>query len=153
MLAEIPDEIRDKYFLMIVGDGTELGNIKRKVSEMKKINVVFAGSQVDLSPYYSASDIFCLPSFNEGFSIVSLEAQASGLKCLVSKNVPGVVNATGLVTFLDIDSSNVDEWVEKILLSIVPDNGRQKYIRRIERSDFSSSRVANKINSMYGGLI
>jgi glycosyltransferase involved in cell wall biosynthesis len=44
-------------------------------------------SQKDLNDLYASSDVFCLPSIDEGFGMVVLEAMASGLPVMVSRNV------------------------------------------------------------------
>jgi glycosyltransferase involved in cell wall biosynthesis len=41
----------------------------------------------DLIDLYSSADVFCLPSIDEGFGMVVLEAMASGLPVMVSRNV------------------------------------------------------------------
>jgi glycosyltransferase involved in cell wall biosynthesis len=44
-------------------------------------------SQTDLNALYASADVFCLPSIDEGFGMVVLEAMTSGLPVMVSRNV------------------------------------------------------------------
>ena len=78
-------EARDKdYLLVFAGEG----NIPDYMKKDK--NILFLGgmSQEKLSEIYKASDIFCLPSVNEGFPLTILEAMSSGLPIITSNN-PG----------------------------------------------------------------
>lgn len=78
-------EARDKNYLIVFAGGGEIPN------NMEKDNkVLFLGemSQEKLSEIYKASDIFCLPSKNEGFPLTILEAMASGLP-IITSNHPG----------------------------------------------------------------
>ncbi|TFC47190.1 glycosyltransferase family 1 protein [Cryobacterium shii] len=63
--------------------------------------VISTGHVEKTAVYYQLMDVFCLPSFREGFSTVVLEASCSGIPVVVS-NATGVVDAvrdgmTGLV--------------------------------------------------------
>ena len=59
-------------------------------------------------------DFFLLPSFFEGLPGVLVEAQAAGLRCMVSDTVTREAKATDLVTYMSIEESPVC-WAEEIL--------------------------------------
>lgn len=59
-----------------------------------KGNVVFTGFIPDITEAYSGADLFFMPSYAEGMSIVLLEALASGLPCVVRK-IPEFVEIFG----------------------------------------------------------
>ena len=69
--------------LRIVGDGPELAASRRLAVELGIADrVVFTGALAtagQLDAEYRAADVFCLPSRQEGFGIVFLEAMAYGL--------------------------------------------------------------------------
>ncbi len=77
-------EARDKSYLIIFAGGGEIPDNMKKEN-----NVLFLGemSQEKLSEIYKASDIFCLPSKNEGFPLTILEAMASGLPIITSNHL------------------------------------------------------------------
>lgn len=85
--AAFPDVL-----LLVVGDGPERKSLERLVRSLDlEDRVVFAGpvDDADLPSYYAAADVFCMPCSNryrgldtEGFGIVYIEAQASGLPCI-----------------------------------------------------------------------
>jgi glycosyltransferase involved in cell wall biosynthesis len=70
-----------KVRLLVVGDGPYLKELKRQVPE-----ACFTGylQGADLAGAYAAADIFVFPSTTDTFGNVVLEAQASGLPCVVS---------------------------------------------------------------------
>lgn len=73
------------YKLILVGDGPQRDELKKIASEIGT-DVFFAGQRNDLELYawYSASDIFVLPSTREPFGAVTNEALLCGCYCLVS---------------------------------------------------------------------
>ena len=46
--------------------------------------MIFAGTKNNVSDYYQVMDAFVLPSFQEAYPVVAVEAQSSGLPCLFS---------------------------------------------------------------------
>ncbi|MBI9041324.1 glycosyltransferase [Lutibacter sp.] len=73
-------------FLLFVGDGILKNEIKTYVTNLNlSEKVIFAGNQIDVRPFYWASDIFTLTSNGvETFSIATLEALSCGLPCVLT---------------------------------------------------------------------
>ena len=62
-------------------------NLKDRVMESKyKDSFKFIGHQTQVSTFYQAADLYCLPSKQEGMPNSVLEASASGLPCIVGIN-------------------------------------------------------------------
>lgn len=96
--------------LMIVNDGPLLDELKDLAKNLNIYDsVIFVGPKADLYRYYSAFDLFTLPSIYEGLGIVLVEAQANGLNCVASTNVPSEADGTGNVKFVELDE---DKWLE-----------------------------------------
>lgn len=121
LLIEIFEKIvnnspKKKYKLILLGDG-ELRNEIEQLVLKKKLNeyVIFIGIVSNTNEFYSAFDLFLLPSLWEGFPVVSIESQISGLKCAYSKNID--INCKILETTCLIDNNDINKWVEFVLQS------------------------------------
>ena len=100
--------------LLMVGDGPLRGQYEELARNLDiEDQVTFTGALKNVADYLQAMDAFLLPSRKEGFGIVALEAQACGLPCLVSTQVPQEVAVTPLVRFLDINQGT-EEWVSAL---------------------------------------
>ena len=109
-----------KSKLLLVGDGMDRTVLTEKIIQ-KKLNdkVIFTGSQNDISGYLHAMDVFVLPSKFEGLGISLIEAQAAGLACVASTDVPIQADVTGNVRFVDLNKG-VETWAKAITDFRVP---------------------------------
>ena len=79
----------DKIFLILVGP-LEDKNIKNLIKDNKRI--IYAGKTLVPEKWFSIADIFCLPSYREGFGSVIIEAGSCNLPTLGS-NIYGINDA------------------------------------------------------------
>jgi len=78
----------ENAYLLLVGDGSERRALEKKALALGiSDRVRFVGESEEPWAYYSAMDLFALPSLYEGLPVVGIEAQANGLPCLFSKAV------------------------------------------------------------------
>lgn len=68
----------------------------------------------DVSDIVQAFDVFVFPSTYEGLGLAVIEAQASGLECIVSDRVPIETKVTDNIKYLSLDESPVI-WADAIL--------------------------------------
>ena len=101
---------KDNTYLMFIGGGKQIDKIKRMVRDKRLTDRVrFIGNIKDTSDYYSAFDVFCLPSLFEGMPVVTIEAQANGLPTLISDSVTKEAGRNGNCVFLPLDKP--EEWI------------------------------------------
>lgn len=103
--------------LLLVGnDAGETGReIHRKVERLGLSQCVFfLGTRSDVAELMQAMDVFLLPSLFEGLSVASVEAQASGLPCLISDKVPIECRLTQAVRQLPLTDSP-DAWAQSVI--------------------------------------
>jgi glycosyltransferase involved in cell wall biosynthesis len=108
-------EVNSEAVLILVGTGELQDEIKR-YSEQHGISksVVFLGVRKDVPELLSAFDVFLFPSFYEGMPNTVIEAQATGLPCIVSNTITKECNIADLVTFLSLNVEK-DEWVKHMV--------------------------------------
>lgn len=100
--------------LVLVGDGKLKNKILNILSEKEyKHKVYLLGNRKNIEAIYKAFDIFIFPSLYEGLGMAAIEAQLSGLNCVLSDCVPKDVDITGNVSFLSL-SDEKTIWVEHL---------------------------------------
>ncbi|MBR5451681.1 MAG: glycosyltransferase family 1 protein [Clostridia bacterium] len=118
-LLEVFSEIKkmhsDAVLLLVGGNGNLEGEIKQRVVDMKlQDDVVFAGVRSDVPQLLSVMDVFVMPSFYEGMPNTVIEAQSTGLSCVIADTITKQANITGLVEYLSLDES-AEYWAQKSL--------------------------------------
>ena len=135
--------------LLLVGDGKQKEEIINKIIELNlKEYVILAGQRNDIPNLLSAMDCFLLPSFFEGFCITAIEAQANGLKTIVSDFVTKEIILTDLVTRIPIKEEDLDKWVKEILKTDFTKR-RNDYSLIIKSKGFDLNYMAKKLEQLY----
>lgn len=134
-----------EFWLLLVGDGTERGRLESQVQSLKIPHVIFTGQQ-DSAPFYSAMDLFVLPSRFEGLGIVAIEAQANGLDCLLSAGVPQEAAVTKNVSFLPLEKKNA-EWERR--MAAVSVGHRSQTEEEIQAAGYDIELTAQKLQEFY----
>lgn len=101
--------------MLFVGDGAMRTQIleKRKALGLDE-NVILTGVRTDTAALLQGMDLFLFPSKYEGLPIALVEAQCSGLPCLLSDAIPRDVDVTPLIHRLPLTGSPA-EWADKII--------------------------------------
>lgn len=133
------NQLNKKWCLLLAGDGELKDSIVELVQKkgLEK-NIIFLGIRDDISEILNAVDILLLPSKVEGLPVSVIEAQASGLKILVSDNVTREVGITDSVEFIPLD---IDKWLKAIIDS--EESIRQDNINILTSSGYSIKKEAH----------
>lgn len=112
-IVDVLSTLPSNYKMLIVGDGPLKEQLENKVYELE-INdrVILVGQTKEPEKFYSAFDIFCLPSLTEGLPFSSIEAQCSGCVNVVSKDLTDELIVTPNVVYLPLEPL---EWNRKLL--------------------------------------
>ena len=91
-------------------------------------------------------DVFVLPSWYEGLPVVSIEAQANGLRCVFSDRVTRESGLTRNTEFYSLEEG-ASVWAEKILKLSTERNAKAK--EDMSASGFDIHAQAVKLLSWY----
>ena len=120
-LIDIFNELHKKKknsILLLIGQGPLMDEIKQKVEMLGLLDYVkFLGQRDDVNELYQAFDVFCLPSLYEGLPVVGVEAQATGLLCVLSDDMTKETKVLNSTKFISLNASPV-EWAENILCGV-----------------------------------
>jgi len=104
----------------------------------KQIDALFIPYLPDINQFYSAIDIFVLPSIDEGFGMVAFEALRAGVPLIASTNVGAIDGMTPERDFLLVPAGDAQALKDAILRlrddaalrTRIGNAGRDFYVRR-----------------------
>ena len=147
--------VRDDVILLIVGTGPDEEKIKLCVQKHPyKSRIILYGETDNPTDFYSAMDVFVFPSKFEGLPVELLEAQISGLPCIVSDKITQEVNL-GDIKWQCIDDSP-KQWANIILEMKCRTRDerilyREKHSKEIQNYDISQT--VKRLDRIYTNLM
>lgn len=138
---------KPESILFLAGDGVLRNQIEEKVSSLGlSDSVKFLGLRDDISSLLQSFDIIVFPSHYEGLPVSIIEAQASGLGCLLSDNITKEVDlGLDLVKFISINKKP-SEWADTVLSMI---QTRKDYIDVIRNKGYGITDTAKWLEKFY----
>ena len=135
--------------LWLVGTGSMQEKLKMKIENSTcKESVFFLGKRDDVNDLYQAMDLFLFPSLYEGLGIVLIEAQMSGLPCIISDTIPKEADISStLVTRLSL-LDDIAKWVFA-MEERLEGNCRRDYKNGIQSTGFDIKSVASWLQDFY----
>ena len=118
-LIEIAKDLPQVTFLF-VGEGPDRLMLEEQSKELE--NVIFTGRRNDVHKFYSAFDVFAFPSLYEGFPMVLVEAQCSGVNIIMNETIDSTTQLNKKIcTALPLKK---DKWMNYIEKSPIIDQNR-----------------------------
>lgn len=150
-LIEVFKEINEKAQnskLLLIGEGVLLEDMRKKVEELGVSNdVFFLQEREDVHEIMQAMDVLVMPSLYEGLPLSLVEAQASGLPCIVSDTVSKEAALTDLVEFISL-KDNISNWCNTILVKSNKKE-RNKYNKFVKDSGYDISQTSKMLEEVY----
>lgn len=143
-LVDVFNDLPNECVLMVMGYGPEEKNLKKQVEDNGQKNVLFFDKRTPVRELLSVSHAMLLPSYHEGIPFISVQSQASGVRCLMSDYITEE-SQMGLSSFLPLDK---DIWKSAIIEISSKDLIHEpKYDRR-----FDTRYISSYIRGVYEGL-
>lgn len=138
-----------KTLLLLIGDGNLKSEVIKKTHHLSLDHVVsFLGVRDDVNELMMVSDVFLFPSIHEGLPMSLVEAQCSGLTCIVSESIPQEVYMTDLITRLSI-YNNVEDWVNAIIKQSAIHRDRSIYTKQITAAGYDIRQSSSWLQNFY----
>ena len=158
-INEMPEEFFEKFYLEITGPGeTQYINKIKKMIKIFKIE-----DSVSIQPpktgknkiiYLQSSDIFILPSYEEGDSIALKEAMSAGNAVIISEQCRlNLVEDENAGIIVKTDKNSIKQALNKIKDFNLVEMGEnsKKIMHKYFENDFCSDRVLKIYEDIYTG--
>ncbi|MCA9047392.1 MAG: glycosyltransferase family 4 protein [Planctomycetaceae bacterium] len=139
--------------IVVTGSGPEERNLRKLATSLELGSVAtFVDDGTAMSAYLSAIDIFCMPSLQQGFGIIMLEAMALGRPAIAS-GVGGILSIieddrNGLIV-PPSDSRSLADAMLRLLRD--PETARRIAVagQNLVEDRFTLERMVNDMTSLY----
>lgn len=137
------DDGIETHLTLVGGESSYLQDVKNKIIQSKvEEHITILPQDSDIAEIMYANDLFLFPSIYEGLGIVLIEAQATGLKCIVSKVIP---KEADLGNIQYVNTYDVVEWI-----NVIKTNLKQGIERRkVDMDSYDIKRVCNQYKEIY----
>ena len=152
-VAELMYKSQMKIRILCAGSGKEdyEAAIREQIREKNLYDyMILLGARDDINELMRKSKVFLLPSEYEGMPLVLIEAQCSGLPCVVNDTFSHEVDfGLGLVAWLKPGSSAQD-WYDEILRALdKPHPALELVEKAVQDGGFDSKLFADRICKLY----
>jgi glycosyltransferase involved in cell wall biosynthesis len=143
--------------LYLVGDGDEESKIRKKVSALNlEEHVIFFGYQKNTSSYIKNADLLVLPSNNEPFGRVLLEAMYIGTPAIGTKSggIPEIIEDG--INGLLVDYGDIEALKKSIIIILKNEQVRRGIIKEgyeTINSKFCVETYQEKLENVYDTLL
>lgn len=133
--------------LLLIGSGELKEQISQTIAELGlKDRVTILSHRTDIPELLHAMDVLVFPSLYEGLSVTLVEAQASGLKCVISDTINPATIMSEKTIPVSLAASP-EEWADIVL----SDEIKNKNYGNIE--DYDMNREIRRLERLYLGEV
>jgi len=125
-------------YLLVVGSDARIGRYRTWGDSVAPGKIIFTGRQGAIEKFYAAADLVALPSLQEAFGNIVLEALACGLPVLVSHDAGAAEVLTGSLTQGIVERPDDPVELQGKLLSLID-----------KSKDLSLAKEARRIGERY----
>lgn len=142
---------KENILTLIVGHGNEYDVLYPLMKELNLKNVVFLGDRTheELREIYSISDVCAVPSREEAFGLVALEAIACGIPVVATKQggIPDFVTKDVGVL---VEKENVEQLANEITKILNKENKFDiEYLKNYAQNNYSQEKFMEKLIQLY----
>lgn len=149
IFAEICKKQEDAVLLLVGRE--ENPNIRVMVKEMGlEQKVLFLGTRTDIAELLSAGDVFLFPSIFEGMPGAVIEAQTSGLPCVISDSITREVCITKNIVQISLAAGD-EIWAEQVLTQKNAD--REASLEQVKEAGYDIESLVKKLTEFYEDVI
>ena len=139
--------------LLMIGDGEKFWELQNQTKKYGLSGSVrFLGRRDDINELMMGMDLFLLPSRYEGLPIVMVEAQCSGLACLVSSSITREIKIQDNVKYKSL-GDGCSSWASEAEKLLSEATNRSESYKSIINAGYNISTEANKLEHKYIELI
>lgn len=145
-------KIRDDARLVLIGHGSLETRIREQIALAGLTDHVdFLDPTINLNSAYNAFDVLALTSLYEGMPMVAVEAQATGLACVLSSEITRECAISERVEFVKLQESS-RAWAHCIVRCGFL-NDRARYSRAFTGSKYDSLIAVDELYRNYVSLV
>ena len=146
-------KIRPDAILWLAGKGELEQNIKEQAKNLNiSDSINFLGIRTDIPELLSAIDVFIFPSLFEGMPNTVIEAQTSGLPCLIADTITKQAKQTDIVHFMGLNGMPA-QWAKKALeiASVQTLGNRPKAAAQMQAAGYDIKDVVKQFTALVFG--
>ena len=147
-ILKMAEQLPEAKFV-IVGDGELKEELEQYIKEHNIKNVNLYGTTNEPKRFYSAFDVFVLPSLYEGVPVTGIEAQTNGVFCLFADTVPTESKISSFCKFVPIGDENLSKWVEELKNK----REHEDHSQEVTDSGFNINEASKKLLKIYEELL
>ncbi|MCY8981353.1 glycosyltransferase family 1 protein [Bacillus halotolerans] len=140
-----------RFQMVLAGDGPLREQMEEEARQLNLLSdVLFLGTEEHIHELMRTFDVFVMPSLYEGLPVVLVEAQASGLPCIISDTITEKVDTgLGLVKRVSL-SKPMDIWAETIVRAAAAGRPKRELVKdTLAKLGYDARRNVGALMNLY----